>query len=67
MLYKDTDPFMFQGSFGGLLTRLGTSEITNVHADGSVCATVALTRGLNQVPVPQGSTVNVPQPFGVST
>jgi hypothetical protein len=41
-LYEDTDPFMFRGEFGGMLTRLGTSEITNVHADGSVCATVAV-------------------------
>jgi hypothetical protein len=41
-LYEDTDPFMFRGEFGGLLTRLGASEITNVHADGSVCASVAL-------------------------
>lgn len=41
-LYEDTDPFMFRGEFGGLLTRLGTSEITNVHADGSVCASVAV-------------------------
>jgi hypothetical protein len=40
-LYEDTDPYMFRGEFGGLLTRLGTSEITNVHADGSVCASVA--------------------------
>ncbi len=35
---------MFRGEFGGQLTRLGASEITNVHADGSVCATVAVTR-----------------------
>ncbi len=41
-LYEDTDPFMFRGEFGGLLTRLGAGEITNVHADGSVCASVAL-------------------------
>jgi hypothetical protein len=40
--YEDTDPFMYRGEFGGLLTRLGTSEITNVHADGSVCASVAV-------------------------
>jgi hypothetical protein len=40
--YEDTDPFMYRGEFGGLLTRLGTSEITNVHADGSVCAAVAV-------------------------
>jgi hypothetical protein len=40
--YEDTDPFMFRGEFGGLLTRLGTSEITNVHASGSVCASVAV-------------------------
>ncbi|HEX8752480.1 MAG TPA: hypothetical protein VF731_03610 [Solirubrobacterales bacterium] len=36
--YEDTDPFLFGGATGGLLTRLGTSEITNVHAAGSVCA-----------------------------
>ena len=41
-LYEDTDPFMFRGEFGGLLTRLGRSEITNVHAEGSVCASVAV-------------------------
>jgi hypothetical protein len=43
-LYEDTDPFMFRGEFGGLLTRLGASEITNVHAEGSVCATFAVSR-----------------------
>lgn len=40
--YEDTDPFMFRGEYGGQLTRLGATEITNVHADGSVCASVAI-------------------------
>lgn len=41
-LYEDTDPFMFRGGFGGQLTRLSGTEITNVHADGCVCASVAV-------------------------
>jgi hypothetical protein len=41
-LYEDTDPFMFRGGFGGQLTRLSSSEITNVHPDGCVCASVAV-------------------------
>lgn len=41
-LYEDSDPFMFRGEFGGMLTRLGSSEITNIHPDGSVCATVGI-------------------------
>ncbi len=42
-LYEDTDPFMFRGEFGGQLTRLSGTEMTNVHADGCVCASVAVT------------------------
>jgi hypothetical protein len=42
--YEDTDPFLFGGTTGGLLTRLGTSEITNVHAEGSVCASFVVGR-----------------------
>jgi len=42
LFYEDTDPFMFRGEFGGLLTRLAGSEVTNLHADGSVCASVAV-------------------------
>lgn len=41
-LYEDTDPFMFAGRFGGQLTRLSGSEITNVSGDGCVGATVAV-------------------------
>ncbi len=41
-LYEDTDPFMYRGEFGGLLTRLSAQEITNVHADGSVCASLVI-------------------------
>ena len=32
LFYEDTDPFMFRGGFGGMLARLGGSEVTNVHA-----------------------------------
>jgi hypothetical protein len=40
--YEDTDPFIFRGRLGGLLTRLSASEITNVHASGSLVASFAI-------------------------
>lgn len=40
--FEDTDPFMFGGRAGGLLTRLSLDEITNVHTGGSVAASFAI-------------------------
>ncbi|MBK5109849.1 MAG: hypothetical protein JJE10_00620 [Thermoleophilia bacterium] len=40
--FEDTDPFMFGGRSGGLLTRLSLDEITNVHTGGSVAASFAI-------------------------
>ncbi len=40
--YEDTDPFVFRGKLGGLLTRLSATEITNVHASGSLVASFAI-------------------------
>jgi hypothetical protein len=40
--YEDTDPFIFRGKLGGLLTRLSATEITNVHASGSLVASFAI-------------------------
>jgi hypothetical protein len=42
LYYEDTDPFIFDGRLGGVLTRLSSSEITNVHASGSVVASFAI-------------------------
>ncbi|MGH2962795.1 MAG: hypothetical protein ACRDL3_11485 [Solirubrobacterales bacterium] len=39
---EDTDPFLFRGRLGGLLTRLSPGELTNVHAEGSVVASFAI-------------------------
>jgi hypothetical protein len=36
--FEDTDPFVFDGRVRGMLARLSPSEITNVHAAGSVVA-----------------------------
>ena len=36
--YEDTDPFVFDGTAAGMLTRLSPDEITNVHASGGVVA-----------------------------
>jgi hypothetical protein len=36
--FEDTDPFVFHGRVRGMLARLSPSEITNVHAAGSVVA-----------------------------
>ena len=38
--YEDTDPFVFDGETGGMLTRLSGSEVTNVGAGGGVTATL---------------------------
>jgi hypothetical protein len=43
--YEDTDPFLFRGALGGYLTRLSASEITNVHAHGSVVPTLVIGAG----------------------
>jgi hypothetical protein len=40
--YEDTDPFLFRGALGGMLTRLSPGELTNVHAEGSVVAPFAI-------------------------
>ena len=40
--YEDTDPFLFRGRLGGMLTRLSPGELTNVHAQGSVVAPFAI-------------------------
>jgi hypothetical protein len=40
--YEDTDPFLFRGRHGGLLTRLSPDEMTNVHAEGSVVPSFAI-------------------------
>ena len=40
--YEDTDPFLFRGRLGGMLTRLSPGELTNVHAEGSVVAPFAI-------------------------
>ena len=40
--YEDTDPFLFRGRVGGMLTRLSPGELTNVHAQGSVVAPFAI-------------------------
>ena len=40
--FEDTDPFLFGGRTGGMLTRLSRDEITNVHAGGSVVASFAV-------------------------
>lgn len=40
--FEDTDPFLFGGRAGGMLTRLSRDEITNVHAGGSVVASFAV-------------------------
>jgi hypothetical protein len=42
LYYEDTDPFIFRGRLGGVLTRLSASEITNVHASGSLVASFAI-------------------------
>jgi hypothetical protein len=42
LYYEDTDPFLFRGRVGGLLTRLSPGELTNVHAEGSVVASFAI-------------------------
>ena len=42
LYYEDTDPYLFRGRLGGLLTRLSPSELTNVHANGSVVASFAI-------------------------
>ena len=42
LYYEDTYPYLFGGEVGGLLTRLSASEITNVHASGSVVASFAI-------------------------
>jgi hypothetical protein len=42
LYYEDTDPFLFRGRLGGLLTRLSPGELTNVHAEGSVVASFAI-------------------------
>jgi hypothetical protein len=42
MYYEDTDPFLFRGKLGGMLTRLSPGELTNVHAAGSVVAPFAI-------------------------
>lgn len=38
--YEDTDPFRFDSSPGGTLTRLSSTEITNVTAGGGVTTTM---------------------------
>lgn len=40
--YEDTDPFLFDSAPGGTLTRLSSTEITNVTAGGGVTATMVL-------------------------
>ena len=40
--YEDTDPYLFRGSVGGVLTRLSPGELTNVHAEGSVVPSFAI-------------------------
>lgn len=40
--FEDTDPFLFGGRAGGVLTRLSLDEITNVHVGGSVVASFAV-------------------------
>ena len=42
LYYEDTDPFLFRGRVGGLLTRLSPGELTNVHAEGSVVPSFAI-------------------------
>ncbi|MEM8953870.1 MAG: hypothetical protein AAGD22_06945 [Verrucomicrobiota bacterium] len=42
IFYEDTDPFLFDGETVGTLTRLSTSEITNVSTGGGVTATMVL-------------------------
>jgi hypothetical protein len=42
LYYEDTDPYLFRGRLGGLLTRLSPDELTNVHANGSVVASFAV-------------------------
>lgn len=42
MNYEDTDPFLFEGRLGGVLSRLSPTEITNVHAGGSVVPTFVI-------------------------
>ena len=42
LFYEDTDPYLFRGRLGGMLTRLSPSELTNVHANGSVVAPFAI-------------------------
>jgi len=42
LYYEDTDPFLFRGRLGGLLTRLSPGELTNVHAAGSVAPSFAI-------------------------
>ncbi|MGI9557239.1 MAG: hypothetical protein ACR2N5_04780 [Solirubrobacterales bacterium] len=37
--FEDTDPFLFEGRLGGMLSRLSPGEITNVHAGGGVVPT----------------------------
>ena len=39
---EDIDPFLLGGRFAGLLTRLGETDITNIHAHGTLTANFLL-------------------------
>ncbi|MCP4196936.1 MAG: M3 family metallopeptidase [Proteobacteria bacterium] len=40
--FEDIDPYVLGGQFGGICTRLSRTEITNIHAGGSIAAPFVL-------------------------